>query len=178
MKPVIHCALTHRRLQTTVNDFKHAANFCRQQSLTVRNCHWLCNFWSFKSRGKSVMKKRRHHVRKVQTRMLQVCDWTLLTRLLWVEVCDDCLSVDMPVASRGTYLRWTIGRSQYGTWGDFTLSVTLFDLLTALIKNNRQLLIMVDHTLQSFLTEWLSKPWWYGLKNLQYWCSFSELVES
>jgi len=56
------------------------------------------------------------------------------------------MAIDMHVASRGTYLRWTIGRLQCATWDDFTLWVMLFDLLTASVKNNRQPSAMVNHT--------------------------------
>jgi len=53
------------------------------------------------------------------------------------------MAVDMPAVSRVTYLRWTIRRPQYVMWDDFTPSVMVFDLLAALMKNNRQLLVMV-----------------------------------
>jgi len=56
------------------------------------------------------------------------------------------INVGMHVASRDTYLRWTIGRLLCATWDDFMLSVMVFDLPTAWVKNNQQLLAVVGHT--------------------------------
>ena len=56
------------------------------------------------------------------------------------------LDAGTPVASRGTYLKWTTARWQFATWDDYILSTTAFDQLMALKENNRQLSVMVSHT--------------------------------